>query len=108
MIDIATEQLMPIREVPRFLPPRLSGRRVHVSAVYRWMNRGVRGVRLEGVKVGGTMYTSVEALQRFGECLSGRRTEAGEKASRRKAVDAADSFIERELGIGESGSASTG
>jgi hypothetical protein len=34
------------------------------------MSRGVRGVRLEGVKVGGTTYTSVEALQRFAERLS--------------------------------------
>ena len=70
MIDIETEQLVPIRQVPRLLPPRPSGRRVHISAVYRWMSRGIRGVVLESVKVGGSTYTSMEALQRFADRLS--------------------------------------
>ena len=65
MIDLATEQLVPLQEVPRLLPPRPSGKRVHVSAVYRWAQRGVGGTRLEAVRVGGTTYTSREALQRF-------------------------------------------
>jgi hypothetical protein len=65
MIDLATEQLVPLQEVPRLLPPRPSGKRVHVSAVYRWAQRGVGGLRLEAVRVGGTTYTSREALQRF-------------------------------------------
>lgn len=65
MIDIAHEQLVPLQQVPRLLPPRLSGKRVHVSAIYRWAQRGVRGNRLEVIRVGGTTYTSREALQRF-------------------------------------------
>lgn len=32
---------------------------------------GVRGVRLEAVTIGGTTYTSREAIQRFSERLSG-------------------------------------
>ena len=71
MIDVAVEQLLHVRMVPRLLPPRPNGRRVHISAVYRWMSRGVRGVRLESVKVGGSTYTSVEALQRFADQLTG-------------------------------------
>ena len=65
MIDLASEQLVPLQQVPRLLPPRVTGKRVHLSAVYRWAQRGVRGVRLEVVRVGGTTYTSREALQRF-------------------------------------------
>ena len=72
MIDLRQEQLIPIREVPRLLPARRTGRHVHISAVYRWMTRGIRGVRLEAAKVGGATYTSVEALQRFSERLSAR------------------------------------
>lgn len=66
MIDVSREELIPIRLVPRRLPPRPSGRSVHVSAVYRWVQRGVRGVRLDAIRIGGTTYTSQEALQRFG------------------------------------------
>ena len=67
MIDIANEHLISVREVPRLLPPRPNGKRIHFSAVYRWTLRGVRGVRLESIRIGGTTYTSAEALQRFGE-----------------------------------------
>ena len=70
MIDISTEHLIPISDVPRRLPPRPTGRRVHISAVYRWIQRGVRGTRLESIKIGGTAYTSSEALQRFADGLS--------------------------------------
>lgn len=65
MIDVKREELIPIRLVPRRLPPRPNGRPVHISAVYRWVQRGVRGVRLDAIRIGGTTYTSEEALQRF-------------------------------------------
>ena len=67
MIDLATEDLIPTLDIPLRLPPRTSGRRIHPSTVYRWIQRGVRGVRLEVIRIGGTTYTSVEALQRFAD-----------------------------------------
>ena len=70
MIDINHENLLLIREVPRRLPHRPTGRPVHISAVYRWMQPGIRGVRLEAIKIGGLTYTSIEALQRFFNRLS--------------------------------------
>ena len=74
MIDLEHESLIPLREVPQHLPPRPTGRRLHVSAVYRWVLRGVRGVCLEATKIGGTTYTSKEALQRFADQLSAARS----------------------------------
>ena len=65
MIDIGKEQLVSLRDVPKLLPARGNGNRIHISAVYRWVQRGVRGTRLEVIRVGGTTYTSREALQRF-------------------------------------------
>lgn len=70
MIDIATEHLLAIRDVPLHLPLRRSGRRVHISAVYRWLQRGTRGVQLESIRIGGTTYTSTEALARWSRQLS--------------------------------------
>jgi hypothetical protein len=70
MIDISSEHLIAIREVPKILPARVNGKVIHISAVYRWLLRGVRGIRLDSITIGGTTYTSTEALQRFAEQLS--------------------------------------
>lgn len=63
-IDPLVERLIPLKEVPRLLPRR-NGRNVHYQTVWRWTNRGVRGVVLETVRLGHIRYTSQEALQRF-------------------------------------------
>ena len=70
-----SEQLIPIRAVPSLLPPRENGHSIHVSALYRWVQRGIKGNRLEIIQIGGTTYTSREALQRFGEILTQRPEE---------------------------------
>ncbi len=59
MIDINKEHLVSAWEVPNLLPPRATCKKVHISAV----QRGVRGVKLEAVKIGGTTYTSKEAIE---------------------------------------------
>ena len=73
MIDIGEETLIPLREAPKHLPSRPNGKRIHISACYRWIGRGVRGVRLESIKIGGTTYTSKEALQRFADQSSAQQ-----------------------------------
>jgi len=73
MIELSSETLIPIREAPRHLPKRPNGKRIHISACYRWISRGVRGVRLDSIKIGGSTYTSMEALQRFAERLGARK-----------------------------------
>lgn len=70
MILIANESLVPLSDVPQRLPPRPSGRPIHLSTIYRWTQCGIRGVLLETIRIGGTNYTSTEALQRFADCLS--------------------------------------
>ena len=39
--------------------------RKHVSTVWRWVLRGVKGHRLESFLVGGRRYTTREAVGRF-------------------------------------------
>lgn len=58
------EQLISLREVPSLVPPR-RGKRLHISTVYRWVLKGVRGKILDSALLGGVRYTSLEALQRF-------------------------------------------
>jgi len=70
MIDIHSENLINLRTAATLRPSGRNGRPTHVSTVFRWIQRGVRGVRLEAVRIGGSMYTSREALQRFVDRLT--------------------------------------
>lgn len=101
MITIDREQLVPLREVPRILPRRANGRHPHLSAIYRWVRKGIGGVVLESVRIGGVSYTSLEALQRFAERLTAPSTsrvpESRPKAGRDPAVTARR--VADELGI---------
>ncbi|TWT96934.1 hypothetical protein Pla108_27100 [Botrimarina colliarenosi] len=58
------EKLISLREVPDFLPTR-RGKKLHISTVHRWVQKGARGKVLESVLLGGVRYTSLEALVRF-------------------------------------------
>ena len=70
MIDLSSETVISLTEAAKRLPARRGGKRPHVATLYRWSQRGCRGVRLETCQVGGTRCTSLEALQRFVDHLS--------------------------------------
>jgi hypothetical protein len=53
-----------LTEVPNHLPRR-RGKKTHYSTVYRWATKGARGRILETKLVGGILYTTQGALQRF-------------------------------------------
>lgn len=67
MIDITNEDLIRLNEVPKLLPKRPNGKRIHISAIYRWSQKGIRGIKLATIRIGGTTYTSRQAIQRFGD-----------------------------------------
>ena len=70
MIDLKNETVLSFTSATKHLPHRRAGKKPHVATLYRWSTRGVRGVTLETIQVGGTRCTSIEALQRFAEHLS--------------------------------------
>lgn len=72
MVDLENETLLTVAEAAKRLPTRPSA-----CTVWRWMERGTRGIRLEYIKAGGARLTSVQALQRFADRLTADRT--GEK-----------------------------
>lgn len=69
-IDIRTETVLALADVPDHLPRRRGGRRVAAATVHRWARKGLRGLKLEVIQVAGTRCTSVEALQRFFDRLT--------------------------------------
>jgi hypothetical protein len=72
MIDPFAEQTVPLGRAARFVPSLRGDRPVNPSTIWRWATAGVRGIKLETVKVGGTTCTSREALQRFFARLNGQ------------------------------------
>jgi Protein of unknown function (DUF1580) len=71
-IDLTLEQPLPLSDVPKldWIPLRRGGRRLHVATVHRWCTRGIRGVKLAFVQLGGTRVTTIEALLRFFNALT--------------------------------------
>lgn len=71
MIDLCSEEVVTLSAATRHLPARRAGKRPHVATMYRWASRGLRGQKLETIRIGGTLCTSLQALQRFFDKLSG-------------------------------------
>lgn len=72
--DPSSETPIPLGQVHKikWLPLRRRGCKIHTSTVFRWVQQGLRGVRLEALRVGGTLCTSEAALKRFFAKLSAR------------------------------------
>jgi Protein of unknown function (DUF1580) len=102
-IDFQSEHLIPFAAVPRLprLPSRRRGARLAISTIHRWRHPGVRGVRLEAIRCGGTWCTTAEALQRFFDRLGAAAEQPRQGASHQRGRDlsAVDQALDSE-GIG--------
>lgn len=95
MIDIRNETVLSLTDAGRHLPRRRAGKRPHVATLYRWVQHGVRGVKLEAIQVGGTLCTSLEALQRFCERLTGADSAQPQTTrTRKRAIEKAEAELE--------------
>jgi hypothetical protein len=92
-IDITTERVVTFREAAKeYCPRRRHGRKPHISTFYRWARMG-----LETIQVGGQLCTSVEALQRFFDSLSGPASPTRRPAATPRRVVCTPDQVEREL-----------
>ena len=96
-IDITKEELITFGGLVKILPRRPRGKPTHISTFCRWRFRGLKGIKLEAVRVGGVWMTSMEAFQRFTDRLTAQ-AEAAEvtlsDSHRRPAHEAADAALE--------------
>jgi hypothetical protein len=90
MIDVATEKLLTLPQAAALFPDRPS-----VATLWRWRTKGCKGRKLESVSIGGKVYTSNEAIQRFSQQHGGTSAETPIRtpSARERAIDRA----EREL-----------
>jgi hypothetical protein len=107
VIDISEEPLISLAAATKFIPPSRGGAPCSFSCMVRWHQKGARAadgslIRLEALRVGGRLCTSVAALQRFFQALSARPGEASAPSRtptiRRRAIEQADRICE-EAGV---------
>ncbi len=101
-IDLDNERVLSLGQAARYVsdkfPERRGGRPLNLSTVHRWVGRGVKGIRLEVIQVGGTRTTTIEAIHRFFERLAGREPAAvvaRPSISQNRRVAAAEKSLEQ-------------
>ena len=60
LFEADEEELIPISKACQYIPNR-----PHISTVWRWIQRGVDGEKLETIKIGGRRYTTLKAINKF-------------------------------------------
>jgi hypothetical protein len=63
------DDTLTLAEAARLLP-RIEGRKISISTIFRWTQRGLRGVRLSHLRIGRRIVTSHSALLEFFNRLS--------------------------------------
>lgn len=81
------EELITLTDACRILPRRRRGRQPSPSTLYRWAQKGIRGVRLETVQIAGTKCTSRRMLADFFQRLSAPSSASAEAAERAHKAD---------------------
>ena len=96
---IELEEAISLREAARLVPRRRAGKSLSIGTLYRWAGAGLRGHKLETIRVGDSVCTSRAALAAFFAALSreGKRsmparvaTPERRKRAKRRAARACD------------------
>ena len=91
---ISTENSLSISAAANSLPGR-----PNVSTVWRWISRGVRGVKLQTFCVGGRRYVTKESLENFlaqtTAAANGQPAPTSTPRQRQKAIEAAEQELAR-------------
>lgn len=95
----AGEILVPLSQVPDlpWIPRRRRGRKLHAATVFRWCQKGVKGVKLECWQFAGTKVTTVAALHRFFDELSAKDTSGAIDVPKLSAERASIEWAENQL-----------
>jgi hypothetical protein len=76
--DIDLSKLIPFSKVPSMLPRSTrSGKRMSPAVCYRWASKGLNGVKLRSLKIGGTFHTSPTWLREFFEQVTAAELRGG-------------------------------
>ena len=92
---------LPFKELAKRLPRTNRGKVISISTLHRWRQHGLRGVKLEAIRLGGIWVASVSAVENFSQRLtllcSGNGTADGQACSARLGAPS-DSELDSLLG----------
>jgi hypothetical protein len=71
-MDWENEKLLALKDACRLVPGR-TGRGIAVSTLWRWIQIGCAGIKLDSITIGTQRYVSKESLRRFVTALNERR-----------------------------------
>jgi hypothetical protein len=104
------DEYLPLRAAADSLRSGRGDKRIHVATLYRWTERGCRGIRLRYIQIGVTRCTTREWLNEFFAALTRQRPSATDSldptivapprgarspVARRRAIEAADRELDR-------------
>jgi hypothetical protein len=98
MIDTFSETIISVDDAAKHVS-KINGKKRNRSVILRWMNRGVSGVRLSAIRIGGDLCTSKEALNRFLNEAQAAKTKRHSKATSQGIRQASLERQAKELGI---------
>ena len=75
-INPSRDRLIALAKLVQWYEQR-TGRRLHRSVTYRWRQRGVAGIKLPTIRLGGTRYTSEEAIAWWTAAIDGQERAFG-------------------------------
>jgi len=64
-IDLSTETLVTFAKLATSLPSRRRNHPVHLATIHLWRRPGLKGIRIEAIRVGGAGCTTRKAFSRF-------------------------------------------
>lgn len=64
-IDPLSDELLTLPQAAALFPRRRAGSKVSTTTLWRWYKHGSRGVLLEVARVGGSVYTTRDAIREF-------------------------------------------
>jgi len=98
-IDVESESLIPFCDARTAFP---GGKRLSLATLHRWRLTGVRGIKLETVLIGGSRYTSAEAISRFVSAQNADESPSPPKITagqRRRQSEAARESLSADFGV---------
>ncbi len=66
---VCTDEWMSLSEAARRLP-KLDGRKIHPSSLWRWCKQGIRGQRMRYRKLGGRIVLTLADIDEFSQRLA--------------------------------------
>jgi hypothetical protein len=74
MLDLHAQpslsEMFALADVPNRIPKGRNGKKRHLSRIHEWRSRGIRGVKLQAIRVGGAWCTCDLWLTEFFQRLS--------------------------------------